>query len=297
MKVIDNHPYPLGKDVYGKMHDVRDIHEVLLKIILEIDRVCRKNNIGYALCFGSALGVYNYEGFIPWDDDADIAVDYFDIPRLVEALKKDLNDDFTFDCYENDPRYNVLIPTFKIRYKNSYLKEQNSITLPNRCKNGNGLFIDIVAFMGVPEDPKEHLKLIKYSKRRMVPYIILDAFLRIHPYHMKKKLKEFEKAAAIKYKDSPVVSQTVIIPFQDWDKDKSNYAFPREVIYPFREYDFLGHKIYSFNNVEEFCRLSYGERSLRKLVDGKWVDPYPESKRGSKHSLKFNLYSVDKKKK
>lgn len=295
MKVIDNHPYPLGKDVYGKMHDVRDIHEVLLKIILEIDRVCRKNNIGYALCFGSALGVYNYEGFIPWDDDADIAVDYFDIPRLVEALKKDLNDDFTFDCYENDPRYNVLIPTFKIRYKNSYLKEQNSITLPNRCKNGNGLFIDIVAFMGVPEDPKEHLKLIKYSKRRMVPYIILDAFLRIHPYHMKKKLKEFEKVAAIKYKDSPVVSQTVIIPFQDWDKDKSNYAFPREVIYPFREYDFLGHKIYSFNNVEEFCRLSYGERSLRKLVDGKWVDPYPESKRGSKHSLKFNLYSSDKK--
>ena len=59
-----------------------------MKLILELDRICRKNNIGYALCFGSALGLYNYGGFIPWDDDMDVAIDYFDVPRLVEALKE-----------------------------------------------------------------------------------------------------------------------------------------------------------------------------------------------------------------
>ena len=129
----------------------------------------------------------------------------------------------------------------------------------------------------------------------MVPYIILDAFLRIHPYHTKKRLKKYEREVAEKYKDSPVVSQTVIIPFQDWGDEKDKIAFPREVIYPFREYDFLGHKIFSFNNIEEFCRLSYGERSLKKEVDGKFIDPYPEKKRNSKHNKTYNLESNAKK--
>ena len=83
--------------------------------MVEIDRICRKNNIPYALAFGSALGLYNYQGFIPWDDDADIAIDYFDIPRLAAAFKKDLSDEFEFTCYEADERCNVLIPTFKVK--------------------------------------------------------------------------------------------------------------------------------------------------------------------------------------
>ena len=296
MKVIDNNPYSLGKDVYGVKHDVRDIHPILMKIILEFDRVCRKNNIPYALSFGSALGVYNYEGFVPWDDDIDVAINYFDTDRLVEALKKDLGDEFSFDCYEVNKKYNVLIPNFKIRYKNSYIKEKNTLTLPNRCKNGDGIFIDVVSFMGIPEDEKEHIKLLKYAKRRMPLYIFLDAFLRIHPFGMKRKLKKFEYECAEKYKDSDLVSQSVIIPFQDWGDEKDKLAYPKDVIYPFREYDFNGHKLYSFNNVEEFCRLCYGEKSLRKLVDGKWVDPYPVKKRNPKHNTTFNLNSSNRRK-
>lgn len=40
----------------------------------EMNRVCRKNNIPYALHAGDALGVINYKGFIPWDDDIDLAI-------------------------------------------------------------------------------------------------------------------------------------------------------------------------------------------------------------------------------
>ena len=36
MKVIDNTPYKLGKDIHGKEHDVREIHPILLKIMDEI---------------------------------------------------------------------------------------------------------------------------------------------------------------------------------------------------------------------------------------------------------------------
>ena len=88
-----------------------------------------------------------------------------------------------------------------------------------------------------------------------------------------------------------MVSQTIIIPFQDWAEKKENLAYQREVIYPFREYDFCGHKLYSFNNVEEFCRLCYGEKALKKYIDGKWVDPLPMKKRGSKHNVTYSLDS------
>ena len=288
-RVIDDKVYGEFKDTNGKLVTIKDVQDVVFKIILEIDRVCRKNDIKYALAYGSTLGLYNYHDFIPWDDDMDIAVDYFDIPRLIEAFQKDLGDEYTFDSYETDKRYNTLICTMKVRLKETYIKEANWLTLPNRCKNGNGLFVDVVAFMGVPEDYNEHMRLIKYSKRRMIPYVTLDGFLRIHPYRMKRKLKALEKETAEKYRDSNRVSQTVIIPFQDWGEDKDKISFPRDVIYPFREYDMRGTKLYSFNNIKEFCRLCYGEKSLRKFDGEKWYDPYPEKKRHAHHVNKINL--------
>ena len=287
--VIDNEPYDLGKDIDGKHHDVREIHPILMELILELDRICRKHDIPYALAFGSAIGIYNYGGFIPWDDDMDIAIDYFDIDRLIKAFKEDLGDKFSFDCYEDNKRYNVMIPTFKLRYKNSYIKEKFWFTLPNRARNGDGIFIDIVAFMGVPANKEEHVKLLKYTKNRMGWYSFVDSFLRIHPYKLKKKIKDFERKVALEYKDSPNVSQTVIIPFQDWAEKKEYISYPREIIYPFKEYDFEGHKLYSFQNVEEFCRMAYGEKCLRKLVDGKWVDPLPLEKRKAKHNAGYSL--------
>ena len=106
--------------------------------------------------------------------------------------------------------------------------------------------------------------------------------------------KDFERKVAEQYKDSTSVSQTVIIPFQDWAEKKDHLAYPREVIFPFKEYDFAGHKLFSFNDVEEFCRLCYGEKCLKKFVDGEWVNPLPMRKRNAKHNLTYNLDSKDK---
>ncbi len=287
--IIDDSIYPIGKDTDGVSSPTKELHDVVLSLILELDRVARKNGIPYALGFGSALGLHNYHGFIPWDDDADIVIDYFDIPRLVEALKRDLGPNFAFDAYEKDKRYNVLIPTMKLRRTDTYLREKNFMTLPNRCGSGEGVYIDICAFHGVPSDPKEHYKLIKYAKRRMPLYVTLDGFLRIHPYGLKKKLKAFEQDIALRYKDSPMVSQSVIIPWQDWSDEISRLAFPREVIFPFREYEFEGHRVFSFNDVKAFARLRYGEKSLRVWNGEKWCDPYPESRRRTRHISAFNL--------
>ena len=289
--IVDNNRYILGYNDKKEEVDNFQVHEVVKKIIFEIDRICRKNKIDYALSFGSALGLYKYHGIIPWDDDGDVVIDYFDYERLVNALNKDLNDEFTFDTEAINPRYNPLIPALKVRYKKSSIKEKNRFTLPDHT-NDRGIFVDICLFMGVPSSKKEHKKLIAFSKRKMIPYVILDGFLHLNPKRIRKSLRDFEKEVATKYKDSDYVSQTVIIPFQEHPtKMVHELAFPKEVIYPFKEYDFYGKKVYSFNNIEEFVRLRYGETALKKYdKDGKLVETYSPKKRKSGHVSRINIY-------
>ena len=84
----------------GKKITVRQLQLEVLSIMDEIHRVCVKNNIKYGLMAGSALGIVNYKGFIPWDDDIDVCIERKDWNRFIEALKKDLDDKFYFQCFE-----------------------------------------------------------------------------------------------------------------------------------------------------------------------------------------------------
>lgn len=292
--IVDNNRYIISKDQNNNDVDSRKVQDIVFQILLEIDRICRKHKIDYALSFGSALGLYNYGDFIPWDDDADVIIDYFDYPRFVDALKSDLKDNFSFDCYLTNSRYNPLIPALKIRDKGTYIKEVNRITLPDHVKD-RGLFVDVCLFMGVPSNKKEHMKLIKYSKHRMIKYVIGDAFLHLKMYRTRNKLLAFEKKVAEEYRNSDYVSQTVIIPFQDHPRSRvKELAFPRSVIYPFKEYELRGHKFYSFNDIKEFSRLFYGDKALKRFDEskGEYVETYPRKKRKSHHFKKIIFLNI-----
>ncbi len=283
--VIDNDQYFLGRDKNGQIHYISEVQEVVLPIILEIDRICRKNDIPYALAFGSALGLYNYQGFIPWDDDADIVFNYEDLDRLIEALKKDLKPEFVFDAYEADERYNILQPTIKV--KNKYgptMVDINYKRLKDRIHSSDGFFVDMVALTGM-KSAKEHRKLLNKSRRRMISYFVQDSIFNRDPLVLKGKMKEDEKKYAALYKDAPYVCQTALLPFPL----QKNNLFPREMIYPFKEYDFAGHKLYSFNDVEGFIKIFFGKNSLKKYDGEKWIDPFPKCKRKAAHVKSFNF--------
>lgn len=102
---------------------VDKIHDVTFKLLCEVDRICKKNDIRYYISSGTLLGAARHQGFIPWDDDTDIMIKRSDYIRFQEACKAELGPDFIFDDYPYGNHYPDHFVDFSpgIRYRNSRL--------------------------------------------------------------------------------------------------------------------------------------------------------------------------------
>lgn len=115
-----------------------------LDMLVEFDRVCRKHDIGYVISGGSLLGAVRHKGFIPWDDDADIAMLREDYEKFKLHLSE-LNPEICyFQDHETDPEYRWgygklrRTGTKYVRVGQEHLK----------CKTG--IFVDVFPLDDVP---------------------------------------------------------------------------------------------------------------------------------------------------
>ena len=53
---------------------LRQLQLIQLEMLVEVDRICKKCNIHYSIIAGTLLGAVRHGGYIPWDDDADVAL-------------------------------------------------------------------------------------------------------------------------------------------------------------------------------------------------------------------------------
>ena len=65
----------------------KKIWAIELDLLREFDRVCKKYNLKYYMWFGSLIGAIRHHGFIPWDDDLDVAMLREDYERFMEVAK------------------------------------------------------------------------------------------------------------------------------------------------------------------------------------------------------------------
>ena len=93
----------------------------MVEILKVIDMICSKHNIKWWLHYGTALGAVRHNGFIPWDDDCDIAMLRADYERFIEVVERELPDNMLFQTRDIDPAYPRKMA--KIRLKDTKLVE------------------------------------------------------------------------------------------------------------------------------------------------------------------------------
>lgn len=68
-----------------------EVKQIELNLLKEITSFCDENNLKYTLDSGTLIGALRHKGFIPWDDDIDIAMLYPDYIKLIELFGKNRN--------------------------------------------------------------------------------------------------------------------------------------------------------------------------------------------------------------
>lgn len=115
-----------------------------LAILTEIDRLCRQYSIPYWLDGGSLLGAVRHGGFIPWDDDLDIAMKKADAERFVELARRELPRHLVVQTPEDEA---CKEPIIKVRNRNSFYVEGGDDFSASYDK---GIYVDIFPFIPYP---------------------------------------------------------------------------------------------------------------------------------------------------
>ncbi|MDR1913942.1 MAG: LicD family protein [Clostridiales bacterium] len=71
--------------------ELRSLQLILLEMLLEVDRICKKYHIKYSIDGGTLLGAVRHGGFIPWDDDLDIVMTRKEYDKFKNAAIKELD--------------------------------------------------------------------------------------------------------------------------------------------------------------------------------------------------------------
>lgn len=130
-------PFGYNDSHEGKMVNIQS---VLIGYLLEIDRICRKHNIKYFLGGGTLLGAVRHNGFIPWDDDADIMMLREDYDKFLEVAQDELPEGMTLQTSKTDKYCHY--PFAKVRLDSTMFATKYSKT---HSKMNNGMAFDIFA--------------------------------------------------------------------------------------------------------------------------------------------------------
>ena len=121
----------------GKLTSVQ---QILLGYLLEIDQICRKNDIKYFLAGGTLLGAIRHQGFIPWDDDADVMMLREDFDRFMKIADRELPPNIFVQTYQTEPgNHNAFT---KLRINDTLFATAFTSRFPDMH---NGIFFDVLS--------------------------------------------------------------------------------------------------------------------------------------------------------
>ena len=129
---------------YFVSHEMKKVWQVEMDLLDQLLKVCKEHNLRCWVDGGSLLGAVRHKGFIPWDDDIDIAMPRSDYEKLLAHAAEWLPGQYELISAENDANYPH--PFAKIQNANTTLIEREHMNYLG------GIYIDVFPLDGVPEN-------------------------------------------------------------------------------------------------------------------------------------------------
>ena len=238
-------------------YDVNLLHQRILRILLAVDEVSRQHGLRYYIWAGTMIGAVRHKGFIPWDDDIDIAMPRPDYEQLIAHSREWLPQPFEFVCAETDNAYPL--PFGKIQDASTTLIERTHLHYLG------GIYIDVFPIDGVPAGAlrrKLHFAGYEYWKR--VLYLIhRDPYKHGHgssswvpllcrKVYTMQGVQHKIRRLLLKhdYEAAPLVA--------DYD-DGLRGAMKKEVLGTPTAYDFEGRRVQGVEHYDAYLSHKYGE--------------------------------------
>lgn len=259
------------------------LQKLLLFIAKEVKRICEENDINYFICGGTQLGAVRHQGFIPWDDDLDIAMPRRDYERFIELCEQELDKEIFFLQTEwTEEKYAFAFS--KIQLRGTEIIEDFS-------KNANvshGIFVDIFPYDNLPTN--KFLKKVFLLKNHIYKNLIwvkcgygTDAHKKRLSYKMMKILGSLWSIRGLKKKRKELITSCMDrVAVECFNSDYPNLILPTKWLTGCDYHTFEGVNFRGYKNVDEYLTLSYGD--YMKLP------PEEDRRRHSNYEIDFGKY-------
>ena len=258
-----------------------ELQQKIFDILSWTDAVCREHKVRYYLMGGSMLGAVRHHGFIPWDDDVDIAIPREDYEKLYRILRQKNDPTYCVETYENGAA-DYIYPYMKIYDKTTTVIENSSNTLKR------GVFLDIFPIDGLGTYQEEHQKNFKrirlavnflstktcrWSKGRKLYKNLAIVVAKLIPLFggYQKLLKHIDTLCKKYAYDTS--DQVGVLSGTYGEKE----IMPRNYYGTPTEYEFEGKMFFGVERYDEYLSKLYGN----------YMTPPPESKRVAPHGFLF----------
>ena len=137
--------------------DLRKVQKLLTLILAELDRVCRRIGVSYAVYGGTAIGAIRHGGFIPWDDDIDVMMTRADYERFLAEAPALLDERFRLDNTRTREDFPFMFTKMVL---------PGTLLIPEADKDSKyrmPFFLDILPLDEIPADDKAFKEMSRQS--------------------------------------------------------------------------------------------------------------------------------------
>lgn len=255
---------------------IEETKKLQFDILLSVHKYCVNNDIKYSLWAGTLLGAIRHKGYIPWDDDIDIAMPRPDFEKFMKGFK---HNRYYCRCMDDDLEF--LFTFGKVCDSKTELIENKMFRTPI------GVNIDVFPLDGLPEDLSERksfcrkvkfnqslieIKQMCYRKGRSLlkNIVLLIGKIVLFPFSYKTLNKHHIKL--IKKFDYNSSSTICNLSWGIGEKESvPKEIFESRILWPFEDGEF-----YIPQKYDEFLKRRYGD----------YMALPPESQRISHHNFR-----------